>query len=232
MIDNEKLLESAQALTDIDDSLISEAMEESPRRRFKAGYAAAAAAVLIFAAALIVLPRFIRGNGSEISAVAETKAPQNGDGLPEVTGEPLPTQPTYYSGNEKPYVYEYSSEEALLEAMRTGELNGVIDRYYRPADLPEGARFDTAVVTNSYVQLNYSARGENWSFTWLTAADPDEYMRKLEERTKGEWMGNIYVVNGMNAYFEQDGRVFPASVPKDAELEKVISFCYAEMVKM
>ncbi len=153
---------------------------------------------------------------------------------PKPTGKPTPTpssQPTESSApTDAPYLYEYESEAALLEAMRTGELKGKWSRYYRPADLPEGAALARIEVSNSMMTLNYRIGGQGWSLSWLRGEDPDEFIPRIASLAQGEWLGAIYLAQGTQAYFGQGGQTFLAGVPQGADASAITAFCRVERV--
>ena len=153
---------------------------------------------------------------------------------PKPTGKPTPvpsSQPTESSApTDAPYLYEYESEAALLEAMRTGELKGKWSRYYRPADLPEGAALAGIEVSNSMLTLNYRIGGQGWSLSWLRGEDPDEFIPRIASLAQGEWLGAIYLAQGTQAYFGQGSQTFLAGVPQGAGASAITAFCRVERV--
>jgi|GEM_PF-3379868 len=221
---NKKIFDVSCAMSDMDDSLVSEAVcAEKPKRRMP--WLAAAALVLVVGAA-IALPKLIKADRGEISAqlpsdAAEaTEAPASepiGNYVEEdataapisATEEPKETPvPTQQTATQ---VY-FASVEALNMAVRSGRygINGPLEgltAIYMPTKVPYGAELDDISVTADSVIVTYKISEEwihseddpnrfvlVWHRNWL-AGSAESIARSLNNEIFGE--DDVHYSNGV-----------------------------------
>lgn len=190
---NKRTIETSQALTGMDDALVSEAVRAAKPRKNRAALIAAAAAavlVLVFAAAA-VLPKLLTPGKSGVTAQ-----------LPDNTAEPAPTDEqhadvvnetsspapatqapveTPSSGPQYTKCTTFNSVHAVAMAVSTNKQtneNAVLSGLtgiYMPTKVPYGAGLAGIEITADTVLINYSISEEYAHGHEAWEPDPDRF---------------------------------------------------------
>lgn len=198
---------TADVLTDIDDSILADAMENKPQKHHFPWLAAAAAFALLLAAGLLIA-HFVNNNIPKQYALAPTAAPQTASGAVGDEIEPTNTPP----GNPIPSYSKWESQlpsatsapngyrsiDAVADAIQHGDpyLIETIDRIYVPANLPSEAAFNYISVDVNYV-IEYT----------LANSDPEdgESIILLFQKGWGDFDIGSYLRADNRIYEEHDG---------------------------
>ena len=172
---NNKTIETANALGEMDDSLVSEAVRASAgnRKSILPKLIAAAAALALIVGAAFVLPGLIKNSTNGVTAVLPTQSPETPPAVTEAPGgdtaataapapetaEPTaepPAGPTYMNCSN------FSSVSAVAMAVSTNRntnsnpaLNGLTE-IFMPRKVPYGATLDGIEITVDCVNVDYA----------------------------------------------------------------------------
>ena len=168
---------SVLAVTDIDDSLVDEAMEIKRPGRNIFKYAAIAAAAVVVLGAAIVLPKLLKHNSGEVTALIHTAAPTEN----AANNTPLATQSDVYGDTDstnapamatiEPQAIaasatRFDTVSALAMAVSTVGYSDGNDAFsgltsiYMPKKVPYGAELSDISVTTEAVTITYGISEE------------------------------------------------------------------------
>lgn len=194
---NNKTFDTAAAMSEMSDAMVSEAARAGKNNRRAAWIAAAAAALVLAVGAAVVLPKLLKHDNGEVSAAAPTEtAPAEATQEPGVINAPEATgasgEPAYSAPTDEPEFVEptgepaphtvavsgFDSVGALNMAVRSGlggEINGALEGLsciFMPAKVPYGAELADITVEPERVVLTY-----NISEEWISdESDPNRFV--------------------------------------------------------
>lgn len=247
----------AEALTDIDDDLISDAMEkiekDTAKRRFP--WLAAAAALALLIAGGLIAAKLLKPNGMQQDAMAETPIPTESamgeqsappTDAPDLPPNPVPSYSEWESqlpsATDAPY--GFSSIDELAERIQGGDeyLIEKIDRVYMPADLPEEADFRCLTFNGSCTAVEYALGESGEALVLLFRAGWSDF--DIEQYLNADGRGfiernGVYITeinaggydDGMrNAYWTREEGLFLLRVPQSYSEERILSLTELDCV--
>ncbi len=239
---NDKAFKNAEMLSEMSDDLVSEAAYAS---RSKCGavrrIAAAAAALALVMGLVITLPKLMKHDGGEVTALIPTE----GSKQDEAMNEPLPTQTYAENVTTAPVTQAPATEEPAPEELRFGTVPAVamavrtgmhadnnplagLTAIYMPTLVPYGAKLEDIAITSEEVTVSYRITEEyihskddpnRFVFIWhrdWQSGDLERYGRLHHgDTTVADDVWVIITFGGLENYgvWEKDGNGFELIVP-------------------
>lgn len=189
---NKQTFNASLAMSDMDDALISEAVNVKKPKPNRLGWIAAAAAAVLVVGAAIAVPKLIKHNDGDVTALAPedqietTSAPANEPDPtkeayqePAETEEPEEVEPVTTAEPAALAVTSFDSVGALNMAVRSGtynEINGAFNGLagiYMPVKVPYGSELTDITVNEDNVRVTYEITDEYWM---MEDGDPNRFV--------------------------------------------------------
>lgn len=178
---NKKVFDTVCSMSDMEDSLVSEAAEVSKKRKGPYWWLAAAAALVLTAGAVAIVPKLMKGKASDPNegyvAAANTAAPEktedhyqdvNSTSVPQATAFAAPPQATddpmaTAAPKDKQTFANVEAVQLAVAANKNTDTDSALyglTKIYMPTKVPYGAELSEISITQDQVTVSYDISEE------------------------------------------------------------------------